>query len=149
MLQDDRSNMDNVEEDSLEDELGRYKERNDMSDFSESPSETQNDESEEEDFMRDEGPTYDNTVDINYFEASGTYSLDLIRQRRVLRHEKSAAVNHLDLPEAMESTLMAHIDLSEFHMIHAHINLIILYGNQHDFFSNSVCFKKLVKKCTK
>ena len=99
--------MDNVEKDSLEDE------RNDMSDFSESPSETQNDESEEEDFMRDEDPTYDDTVDINYFEASGTYSLDLIRQRRVLCHERGAMVNHLGLPEAMESTLMAHIDLSE------------------------------------
>ena len=88
-----------------------------MSDFSEFPGEQNNfnsDENEGEGFAMDEEPTYDGTVDIGYFEASGTYSLDLIRQRRVLRHERSAAVNHLELPEAMESTLMAHIDLSEY-----------------------------------
>ena len=114
--------MENVEGDSLEAELGSRKKREDiMSDFSEFLSddmEEQNDfnddESEGEGFTMAEEPTYDDTVDIDYFEASGTYSLDLIRQRRVLRHERSAAVNHLELPEAMESTLMAHIDLSEF-----------------------------------
>ena len=113
-LQDDRSNIDDVEEDSLEAQLGRHKERNDiMSEFSEFPSEMQSDESEEEDFMMNEEPTYDDTVDIDYVEARGTYSLDLIHQRRVLRHERSAAVNHLELPEAVESTLMAYINLSE------------------------------------
>ena len=94
-----------MEGESLEAELGRRKKRQDtMSDFSEFPGENiENDE-----------PTYDGTVDIDYFEASGTYSLDLIHQRRVLRHERSAAVNHLELPKVMESTLMAHIDLSEY-----------------------------------
>ena len=64
-----------------------------------------------------EKQTYDPDVNINHFEASGTYSLDLVGQRRVLRKERSAAVNHLELPEAMESTLMAHIDHSESNVI--------------------------------
>ena len=109
-----------MEGDSLEAELGSRRKREDiMSDFSEfvTDMEDQNgfnsDEDEGEGFTMSEEPTYDDTVDIDYFEASGSYSLDLIRQRRVLRRERSAAVNHLELPEAMESTLMAHIDLSE------------------------------------
>ena len=119
--------MNDVEEDSWEAELGRHKERNDiMSELSEFPSEMQSDESEEEDFIMDEEPTYDDTVDIDYVEARGTYSLDLIRQRRVLRHERSAAVNHLELPEAMESTLMAHIDLSELHIVNNTKNIVHL-----------------------
>ena len=61
----------------------------------------------------EEPPTYDDSVDIDHFEASGEYTLDLIGQRRLLRHERSAAVNHLELPEATESTLIAHIDHSE------------------------------------
>ena len=114
-------NTDNIEGDSLEAEPGSRKKREDiMSDFSEflsDDTEEQNDfnydESEGEGFTMAEEPTYDDTVDIDNIEASGTYSLDLIRQRRVLRQERSAAVNHLELSEAMESTLMAHIDLSE------------------------------------
>ena len=60
-----------------------------------------------------EEQTYDPDININHFEASGTYSLDLIGQRRMLRQERSAAVNHLELPEATQSTLIAHIDHSE------------------------------------
>ena len=110
--------MDIRKGDSLEAELGSRKKRNDiMFDFSEFPEQQNNfnsDEGEGEGFTMDEEPSYDNTVDIDYIEASGTYTLDLIRQRRVLRHERSVAVNHLELPKAMESTLMAHIDLSEY-----------------------------------
>jgi hypothetical protein len=120
MPQDDSTNTDNVEGDSLEAELGSRRKREDiMSDFSEFVSDGMEDqnsfnsnEDEVEGYTMAEEPTYDETVDIDYFEASGSYSLDLIRQRRVLRHERSAAVNHLELPEAMESTLMAHIDLT-------------------------------------
>ena len=110
--------MDIGREDSLEAELGRRRKRKDiMFDFSKFPEEQNNfnsDEGEGEEFTMSEEPSYDDTVDIDYIEASGTYSLDLIHQRRVLRHERSAAVNHLELPEALESTLMAHIDLSEY-----------------------------------
>ena len=115
------SNIDHVERDSMEAELGSRRKRNDvMSDFSElfledmEEQNGSNSEDEEEDgFTMAEEPTYDESVDIDYFEASGTYSLDLIRQRRVLLRERREAVNHLELPEVMESTLMAHIDLSE------------------------------------
>ena len=124
--------MDIGREDSLEAELGRRKKRQDiMSDFSEFPEGQNNfnsDEREGEGFTMDEEPTYDDTVDIDYIEASGTYTLDLIRQRRVLRHERSAAVNHLDLPETMESTLMAHIDLSEY-VVMSILFAITLYSN--------------------
>ena len=110
--------MDIVEEDSLQAELERRRKRNNiMPDFSEFPEEQNNlnsDGSEEEEFIINEAPSYDDTVDIDYIEASGTYTLDLIRQQRVLRHERNAAVNHLELPEAMESTLTARIDLSEY-----------------------------------
>ena len=107
--------MDNVEEDSLEAKLGRRKKRNDFVSDVSVFSENQNDfNSEKEGFTMDEETSYDDTVDIDYVEARGTYTLDLIRQRRVLRHERSAAVNHLEFPEAMESTLLAHIDLSEY-----------------------------------
>ena len=64
-----------------------------------------------------EEQTYDPDTNINHFDAGGKYSLDLVGQRRVLRQERSAAVNHLELPEAMESTLMAHIDHSESNAI--------------------------------
>ena len=70
------------------------------------------DRKEGNNFAADGGqPSYDDSMDINHFKASGTYSLDLIGQRRVLRHERSAVINHLELPEATEST---HIDHSEY-----------------------------------
>ena len=55
--------------------------------------------------------TYDAQTDLPDFDAQGSYSIDLVSQRRMLRRERSAAVNHLELPEAVESTLMAHVDL--------------------------------------
>ena len=107
-----------MEGDSLEAELERRKKGVDtMFDFSEFPTGQNNVNSDENEGNDFDEPTYDDTVELDYIEASGTYSLDLIRQRRVLRHERSAAVNHLELPEAMESTLMAHIDLSEYSMV--------------------------------
>ena len=63
--------------------------------------------------MEEGEQTYDPNVDMNHMEAKGSYSLDLVGQRRVLQRERRAAVNHLELPEAVESSLMAHIDLSE------------------------------------
>ena len=133
----------NIEGDSLGAELGSRKKRNDLlSEFSEFVSDDIEDdqnnydydesednefseESEGEGFTMAEEPTYDDTVDIDYFEASGTYSLDLIHQRRVLRHERSVAMNHLDLPEAMESTLIAHIDHSELQLSSIHNKMVV------------------------
>ena len=106
-----------MEGDSLNAEVGSRKKRQDMSDFAEFQSDDMEDQNSFNGYTMSEEPTYDDTVDIDYFEASGTYSLDLIRQRRVLRRERSAAVNHLELPDAMESTLMAHIDFSELQVV--------------------------------
>ena len=53
-------------------------------------------------------------ADLPSIEAKGTYLLKLVGQRRLLRRERSAAVNHLELPEATQSTLMARIDHSRF-----------------------------------
>ena len=106
-----------MEGDSLNAEVGSRKKRHDMSDFAEFQSNDMEGQNSFNGYTMSEEPTYDDTVDIDYFEASGTYSLDLIRQRRMLRHERSAAVNHLELPEAMESTLMAYIDLSELQVV--------------------------------
>ena len=61
----------------------------------------------------EEVETYDPQTDLPDFDAQGTYTIDLVSQRRMLRRERSAAVNHLELPEATESTLMAHINYSE------------------------------------
>ena len=47
------------------------------------------------------------------FDAEGSYKMDMVSQRRMLSRERRSAVNHLELPEAVESTLMAHIDHSE------------------------------------
>ena len=57
--------------------------------------------------------TYDSQTDLPDFVAWGTYTMELVGQRRMLRRERHASVNHLELPEATQSTLMAHIDHSE------------------------------------
>lgn len=63
-----------------------------------------------------EEPTYDPSpeADMPDIDAKGKYSLKMVGQRRLLRQERSAAVNHLELPEATQSTLMANIDHSMF-----------------------------------
>ena len=128
VFQDSSINEGDVEGDSLEAEAGGIQKKRDISmvDYSDffseamADSEVQGDMDyddwkEENNLVADDGqPTYDDSVDINHFKASGTYSLDLIAQRRVLRRERGAAVNHLELPEATESTLIAHIDHSEY-----------------------------------
>ena len=62
----------------------------------------------------EEVETYDSQTDLPDFDAQGTYTMDLVSHRRMLRRERRAAVKHLELPEATESTLMAHVDYSEF-----------------------------------
>ena len=62
----------------------------------------------------DEDQTYDSNADMPEIDAKGNYTLDLIGQQKLSRQERSATVNHLELPEATESTLMAHIDHSKF-----------------------------------
>ena len=63
--------------------------------------------------MEGEQPSYDSQTKLPEFDAVGTYSLDLVGQKRVLSRERRGTVNHLELPEATESSLMAHIDHSQ------------------------------------
>ena len=128
VFQDSSTSEGDVEGDSLEAETGEVRKKRDISmvdypDYlSEAMSDSEgegdmdyDDRKEENNFVADNGqPSYDDSVDINHFKASGTYSLDLINQRRLLRHERSAVINHLELPEATESTIIAHIDHSEY-----------------------------------
>ena len=55
-------------------------------------------------------PSYDSKTKLPDFDAVGTYSLDLVGQKRVLTRERRGAVDHLELPKATESSLLAHID---------------------------------------
>ena len=60
-----------------------------------------------------EDQTYDSETDLPEFVGNSRYSLELVEQRRRLRSGRSTTVNHLELPEATKSTLMAHINESE------------------------------------
>ena len=66
----------------------------------------------------DEDQTYDSNADMPEIDAKGSYTLDLIGQQRLSRQERSATVNHLELPEATQSTLMAHINHSKLSYHH-------------------------------
>lgn len=55
---------------------------------------------------------------MNHFEAGGSFSLTLEKQEKLLLSKRSA-VDHLELPEAMESSLLAFIN-------HSTLNIIII-----------------------
>ena len=66
-----------------------------------------------DDLDMSEEQTYNPDIDLGQnFEAKGSYSLDLVGQRRLVRYARSI-VDHLQLPEAMESSLLAYINHSE------------------------------------
>ena len=55
--------------------------------------------------------TYDENTKMNHFEAGGSFRLTRLREVKMAR-DKRDAVDHLDLPEAVESTLLAFINHS-------------------------------------
>ena len=59
----------------------------------------------------EEANTYDPSKRMNHFEAGGSFSLTLAKQEKLLISKRSA-VDHLELPEAMESSLLAFINHS-------------------------------------
>ena len=59
-------------------------------------------------------PTYDGSTKMNHFEAGGSFSLTLLKQEKLQRSKRST-VDHLELPEAVESSLLAFINHSMFH----------------------------------
>ena len=56
--------------------------------------------------------SYDPNMKTNYYESKGSYTVDLVGQRRLLRRTRSVK-DHLDLPEAVESSILAFINHSE------------------------------------
>ena len=67
----------------------------------------------DEDQREDEQRSYDPNNDLPDFDAQGTYNLELVGQRQLLSRQRRGAVNHLELPEAIQSTLLAHVDHSQ------------------------------------
>ena len=64
--------------------------------------------------------TYDENTKMNHFEAGGSFRLTRLREVKMAR-DKRDAVDHLNLPEAVESTLLAFINHS---MQSAHLKFI-------------------------
>ena len=56
---------------------------------------------------------------MNHLEAEGKFSLTLAGQERILRSTRDAE-DHLQLPEAMESSILAFINHSECMYMHIH-----------------------------
>ena len=50
----------------------------------------------------------------NHFESTGSYTMDLVGQRRILRHVRSVE-DHLELPNAVESSILAVSNRSELY----------------------------------
>ena len=71
----------------------------------------------------EEQPTYDADHDLPDFAAQGKYTLELVGERQLMGRERREAVNHLELPEATQSTLLAHFDHSELCFTHTHTHI--------------------------
>ena len=51
----------------------------------------------------------------NHYESKGSYTLELVGQRRLLRHRKSK--RNIDSSNVFESSLLAFINQSELHLL--------------------------------
>ena len=94
--QQNKSPEDDIEEDILEVEQKR---RRDVS-MPEDP---------------DDIKTYDPEMKTNHYESKGSYTLELVGQRRLLRQRRSE--RNIDLSNAFESSLLAFINQSELHYL--------------------------------
>ena len=65
-------------------------------------------------FEEAESPTYDPNKKMNHFDASGTYSMTLVKQERLRRSTRSVEdhLDHLEHPDTVESSLLAFINHS-------------------------------------
>lgn len=61
--------------------------------------------------------SFDPNVKMNHFEAKGSYTMELVGQLRILRHTRSIE-DRLQLPEAVESTLLVFINQSKCIYVH-------------------------------
>ena len=62
-------------------------------------------------FEEADSPTYDPNKKMNHFDASGTYSMTLVKQERLRRSARSVE-DHLEHPDTVESSLLAFINHS-------------------------------------
>lgn len=67
-----------------------------------------------------EDSSYDPSKKMNHLEAEGKFSLTLAGQERILRSARDAE-DHLQLPEAVESSILAFINHSECMCMHMHV----------------------------
>ena len=56
--------------------------------------------------------TYDESTKMNHFEFTGSFTLQRVGEEQMLRTKRDAAVDHLELAEAVESTLLAFVNRS-------------------------------------
>ena len=56
-------------------------------------------------------PTYDEGTKMNHFEASGSFTLTRVRQEQMARSKRDTE-EYLELPEVVESSLLAFINYS-------------------------------------
>ena len=62
--------------------------------------------------------TYDPEMKTNHYESKGSYTLELVGQRRLLRRRRSE--RNIDLSNVFESSLLAFINQSELnHLTHS------------------------------
>ena len=62
----------------------------------------------------DDIKSYDPNMKTNHFESTGSYTMDLVGQRRILRHTRSVE-DHLALPNAVESSMLSVFNHCELH----------------------------------
>ena len=63
----------------------------------------------------DDIKTYDPEMKTNHYESKGSYTLELVGQRRLLRQRRSE--RNIDLSNAFESSLLAFINQSELYYL--------------------------------
>ena len=93
--QQNKSPSDDIEEDILEAEQRRKRDTDEPQD-------------------PDDIKTYDPDMKTNHYESKGSYTLELVGQRRLLRHRKSK--RNIDSSNVFESSLLAFINQSELHL---------------------------------
>ena len=60
----------------------------------------------------DDDESYNPNMETNYYESKGLYTIDLVGQRRLVRRTRNVK-DHLNLPDAVESSILAFINHSE------------------------------------
>ena len=76
--------------------------------------------------------SYDRDMKTNYYESKGSYTIDLVGQRRLVRRTRSVK-DHLNLPDAVESSILAFINHSES------VAVLITQPESHTVYETTFC----------